>query len=171
MINSKLLLFLSLSWFLILGIQKSGLAQDISIKRSTLSICGSNPQLNYNGKTYILKQSIGQPGITGTDVYNKTGIIQGYIQPDLLPKNSMITPSLDVNIKQIPYSDYYIITINDEANTINLSIYNTLGQKKYSQNIKSNQENYIDLSSYSSGCYILKIQTNQKQFSTKLIKK
>ena len=149
-----------------------GQSPEISILRSTLSNCGSNQSPNYHGRTFILKQSIGQASISGTKSNNSIRILQGYIQPQLNKTNTKVEiEELDVEVKKISNTDNYIITVNENLNPIRIDVYNTLGQKKFSQNTDPYEETYINLGSYSKGCYILNVQTNQKSFSTKLIKK
>lgn len=146
-------------------------AQEISILRSTLSASGSNQLPNNQGRTYSLKQSVGQASVTGTRRNNSIVVIQGFIQPQLIAKNSKLEiQELDVEIRKISNTDNYIITVNEQLTPIRIDVYNIVGQKKFSQNTDPYEETYISLNSYSSGCYILNIQTNSKHFSTKLIK-
>lgn len=146
-------------------------AQEISILRSTLSTSGSNQFPYYHGNAFTLKQSIGQASVTGTKSNNSLSIIQGYIQPQLIKTNTDVEiAELDVEVKKISNSDNYIITVNENLSPIRIDMYNTLGQKKFSQNTDPYEETYINLGSYSEGCYILNVRTNQKSYSTKLIK-
>jgi len=148
-----------------------GQSPEISILRSTLSNCGSNQSPDYYGRTFTLKQSIGQASISGTKSNNSISILQGYIQPKLNKTNTNVAiEELDVEVRKLSNSDNYIITVNENLYPIRIDVYNTLGQKKFSQNTDPYEETYINLGSYSKGCYILNIQTNQKSFSTKLIK-
>lgn len=141
-----------------------------TIQRSTLTASGSS-KLKPNAH-YLIKQSVGQSSITGTVRRNNTTLIQGFIQPKLAEIKTSPIKELEVVIESNPFSDSYNIVLRKTvAEDLNVSVYNIMGQKIYSEKIYQSNEFEINLGSHAIGCYILCIQTSQKQFTTKLIKK
>ena len=140
--------------------------------RSALSVSGSSKSFTSKNKQYHIKQSIGQSGISGTISNKNKTLIQGFIQPNIPKAKASTVNELEVLIETIPFSDSYKIILKDgETTDLNVSLYNIVGQKIYSQKINQSDEFEINLGSHSIGCYILCIQANQKQFTTKLLKK
>ena len=152
-------------------ISESSNAQSILKRRSVMGSGGVSKSVSVNGKSYTLQQCIGQSGITGTSHKKNFTIIQGFIQPYIINKNYSVSPELDVEIKSGSASDIYIISVKDlEIENLDVSIYNIMGQQIYYKKIKNTREFKINLNSNASGCYILNLRANNKQFSTKLIK-
>ena len=149
-------------------------AQLITKQRSVLSINGSSRSFTSQNKSYRIKQSIGQLGITGTNSIRNNTLIQGFIQPLLFKKQEVTSAlsELGVLIKTNPHSNsYIIIVLDDEISEINVSVYNTIGQKIISKEINKNYQFEINLNSQAIGCYILHLRANEQHYTTKIIKK
>ena len=147
-------------------------AQNLVKLRSSNSLNASSKSLTLKNNSYRIIQSIGQSGITGTLKNSNSTIIQGFIQPKIIRSQNLPKNELNVLIEAIPFSDSYKIIFTDNVSTnYNVDIYNIMGQKVYTKKYESGEEIEINLESHAIGCYILSIQSNQQQFSTKLIKK
>jgi len=172
MIFSRFALFLSIMSLLLFKNNVPVQSQEITIKKFTFSSSGSNKHATSNGKLFTLKQSIGQESITGTVSNNEITLIQGYIQPQLIPKSIYNSDDeLNVEIRKLSYSNEYIIVIHDEPGSAEVAIYNTLGQKKHARNYGPYEEISVNLDPYPSVCYVISIQANQKYFSSILVRK
>ncbi len=70
-----------------------------------------------------------------------------------------------------PTSNYLLINNQDLKNkNLTYSIYNVTGQKLSEGNLKSNEEQNIDVSKLSQGVYIINVSTGTKIYSNKFIK-
>ncbi|MCK5788417.1 MAG: T9SS type A sorting domain-containing protein, partial [Chlamydiia bacterium] len=88
------------------------------------------------------------------------------ILADLAIDDSQLTES-PVNIYPNPaYNTLHIETPEQSE----IEIFNYLGQKVYQQDAKSDVE-ILDINSWKSGIYMIRIKTNQQIYTQKLIKK
>lgn len=147
-------------------------AQEPIKLRSVISNSGLSKSVTSKNKQYRLNQSIGQCGITGTISNKNKTLIQGFIQPVTSKAKASNLNELEVLIESIPSTDSYKIILKDDKITnLHVSLYNIIGQKIYSKNINQSGEFEVNLNSHAIGCYIICIQANNKQFTTKLLKK
>jgi hypothetical protein len=147
-------------------------AQIILKKRSVIGMGGISKNVMLNGKSYYLQQSIGQSGIIGTSDNNNIVVIQGFIFPEMMKNLLSIPKDIDIEIKSLPFSDIYVISIHDPSiSSYSVSLFNINGQKIYGRKYINASEFEINLNSFKSGCYFLLVFNQNRKFSTKFIKK
>lgn len=92
---------------------------------------------------------------------------------DALPCNVSINENIyesQINIYPNPANNSINISTNNYQTPLNISIYNTIGQQLYvKQNIYSDNLQ-MDISNYSTGLLFIKIESNNQQFTYKLLK-
>lgn len=148
------------------------LAQTIVKQRSVNGIAGSSNNFSLKGKSFLIQQSIGQSGIIGTSKCNNLILSQGFIQSIFLKKIESEDFELATEISAIPSSDTYLIVFKDGViQHLDVSLYDLSGKKIYYTNYQNKQEIIIDLSSFSSGIYIISILTKNQFYSSKLFKR
>ncbi len=169
-------MLLKYSIFVMLGcilfLQKEVInAQSVKNKAYVLSMSGVSKNIKLQGASYSIQQSVGQQGITGTFKKNKTVLIQGFLHPRIVAPQKYESSGLDVTLRVIPNSQTYNVLINSDIQSgFFVKLYDLTGKNVYTYfytNVKSFK---INMESYTSGVYILNINTSTKIFSTKLIK-
>lgn len=153
--------------------QQQVLSQSPPLARSTTSASGSSDIVVNGDNTYVIQQSVGQPSAIGT--YNsKYTVRQGFIQPNVMAiiKDVNVPINLQINLYPNPFDEQISLVFNEEIKgEIKITVYNILGAQMFSQGYEANQQIDVLLGWLSSGEYILKVNANQKQFISKILKK
>jgi hypothetical protein len=92
---------------------------------------------------------------------------------DLLPCNVSVEEygfENQINIYPNPANDLINITKEHEVKDINISIYNSLGQTLYTEKKINSNNKQIDIGSYNNGLLFIKIESDNNQFTYKLLK-
>jgi hypothetical protein len=111
--------------------------------------------------------------ISGTDVYISTfqdigGRIQRYTLNTLsVPDN---TKTIDVNVYPNPARTNITVTLGKDKHIDEISVYNALGIQVKEIHIHNTSKATVDLSNLSKGVYFLKIKSENKIFTKKIIK-
>ena len=148
------------------------LANSQSIQRSVLGMSGASKVVNSSGKTYLISQSIGQNGITGTATRNGFSVRQGFQQPPYKFEAGLQTNELKLKVYPNPTEHQVSIYIEEEdtAEIVLISIIDRSGRILISDRFEESRSFEVDVSALAAGAYILKAQAGSKQFITKLIK-
>lgn len=92
---------------------------------------------------------------------------------DALPCNVSVNENIfesNINIYPNPANNSINISNNNYQTSLNITIYNTIGQQLYvKQNINTDNLQ-IDISNYNTGLLFIKIESNNQQFTYKLLK-
>ena len=148
--------------------------QNNSLVRATVGVAGSSDQISNQTKNFTIQQSIGQPSVIGTFFYSKYTLRQGFIQPDVMAKliDNSIPLGLDVMAYPNPFTDYVSVAFNETIETdIQITLYDFLGRQLATRKYASSQSVKIDFTHLSIAYYLIKINANNKQFITKILKK
>jgi Secretion system C-terminal sorting domain len=171
-------------WLLFAAVCSIGYAQNTNtssnntesylIIRSSIGLSGSSNTITTNNGRYIVSQSIGQSSVIGTHSNNGYILRQGYQQPSIL---SVIPQSLDdKNLKASIYPNPFqqIVTISFSElmiDDVSIIVFDINGRLILSQKHPPSQLIKLSFNEISSGNYLIKISSNGKQFSAKLIKR
>ncbi len=124
----------------------------------------------------LVKQTVGQQGITGSSTNKDYVVIQGYQQS--LWAKYIASNKIDAveGINTIAYPNPFTQTINFQfskpvADDITVSIFDILGRLVYEQKKKINNTILtIDLGSLPTSEYLVRLYTNNLNYYTKIIK-
>lgn len=145
------------------------------IIRSSLGMSGSTNNIVTKKGTYNVSQSLGQSSVIGTSFNNGYYLRQGYQQP--LNKISVIqgfdsNNDLIAKIYPNPFEQSVSISFSETVKEdLNVTVFDVRGKRVYSKIFIPSQLIQLHLESISSGAYLLKATSNDKQFNAKLLKK
>jgi len=144
-----------------------------TIKSSTLGMGGSSNMVNTNNKTYYVSQSIGQSSVIGTKINRNYKLLQGY-QIGSISVNMVATVEnvLKATIYPNPFEESIHISFDDVIKEeITIHVYDMAGREIMAKKYPPEQNLNIQLNYISVGIYNLIVNTNNKQFHAKIIKK
>ncbi len=145
-----------------------------NVVRTTTGVSGASIKLDHKGKTYIVQQSIGQSSVIGVGSDGDYILRQGFIQPNIISKikDKDVPLSLQLDIYPNPFEKQISLSFREDVKDhINVTVYDLLGRQVFSKRYTPGQLINVVLDELSSGEYILKAGTNNKQFITKILKK
>jgi len=144
-----------------------------NVQRSSLGISGNSIEVTVGQSVYYVSQSIGQNSIIGTFNNNETTIRQGFQQPPIKVKIiANLNNSLNVVVFPNPVNTYVTVSFNEQLKApINITIYDVSGKIILNKSQKPTKSFNVDMSLFSSGVYLLNINSENKNFTTRLIKK
>ena len=76
----------------------------------------------------------------------------------------------NIKISPNPTNEYFNINIGDNRSLFNLKLYNTIGQELFSLNNIENKNTRIDISKYDTNLILIKIESENKIYTYKLLK-
>mgnify|MGYP001592563163 CR=1 FL=1 len=162
-----------LQFFILLGTVASVEvnAQELINLRSTLSIGGTSGKFTDDGKHYAVQQSIGQASVI--DSYQVNGFLlrQGFIQPIKGLNKKTVNKNLIASISPNPFSSNISIKFSEKVfDKLYVTLTNLQGIVLYSDAFEKSQELNLNLGHLSSGFYIIKVNSGNKCFVSKVIK-
>ena len=138
------------------------------LRNQTISSIGGTNKTNSN---IVVTHSVGQVGIVGKVLMNNKNIIQGFQQPlwgKIISKQN--TPEFKVNIFPTPF-DTEITIQHPNAKEMNMFIFDITGKVIYNSTLLFKEANQkINLEKLSAGVYLVKVQSKQLSYFTKIIK-
>jgi len=144
-----------------------------NLQRSSLGSSGSATTITNSDNTYYISQSVGQSSVTGTLTNGENVIRQGYQQPPI--RVEIITDSysdLNASVFPNPVNTFITVQFSEEIKKpINVLIHDILGKVILDTSKNPTQSFNVDMASYSSGIYLLNLQSGNKTFTARLIKK
>ncbi|MCF6307834.1 MAG: T9SS type A sorting domain-containing protein [Flavobacteriaceae bacterium] len=142
-------------------------------QRSSLGNSGSSIEITDSENTYYISQSIGQNSVTGTLINGDKVIRQGYQQPPTSVKVVADSNSdLEASVFPNPVDTFITVQFSEVLkNSINVVIYDISGKRILNTTENPIQSFNIDMSSFSSGVYLLTIVSGNKKYTAQLIKK
>jgi hypothetical protein len=140
-------------------------------QRSSLGMSGNTIEVTVGENTFYVSQSIGQNSVIGTFSNNISTIRQGFQQPPIRVE-TITNPnnSLNVVVYPNPVNTHLSILLNEPKKTI-IVLHDVTGRIVYHKLQDSINIFEIDMSLFSSGVYLLKINSGNKYFTARLIKK
>lgn len=142
------------------------------LMRSTLSAAGSSESFEIDGSLFIVQQSIGQPAIIGTVSSENIILRQGFIQPPIrILSTNNFYDDLDAIVYPNPFSNIINVHFRKAIKgSLSILIYDMLGRIVYEQNVKAEQNIYLNLEFLSSAEYILLISSGTRSFTANILK-
>ncbi|MFD1615068.1 T9SS type A sorting domain-containing protein [Gelatiniphilus marinus] len=168
------LLAIVLSFAFSLDAQNSAKSSSYNIIRTNLGVSGSSHAVVTKKGTYSISQSVGQASVIGTYSNNGYSLRQGYQQPLSKIKVRLLAQNNDLAANVYPNPFEQSVSIAFAKNTekdILVNVFNLNGKLIYSKTFAPSQRIDIHFDNLSSGTYLLKAQSNNKLFHSKLIKK
>lgn len=145
-----------------------GVSQDevaSSIVNGTFTIPANTPEGTYRMRIVVMDDEDEIPDPCFNDGYGCT------VDFTLNVTNSLSNGNQELKALQLyPNPTYDIVSITNDTEIQNVEIFDVNGRKLYSQNVNST-EFQINLQSFASGTYIVKVSSEGRQSTKKLIKK
>ncbi|NND64127.1 MAG: T9SS type A sorting domain-containing protein [Flavobacteriaceae bacterium] len=142
-------------------------------QRAALTMSGNSTVITQNSKSFYISESVGQQGAIGT-IYNENFTTrQGFQQPPILIKSIIQDDSaLDVTIFPNPVKTSVTLAFGEELrNGIEVVVYDIQGREIKRHQLNAAPSHELDLSTLSTGAYLLKIMSENREFSAQIIKK
>jgi len=155
-------------------ITSSSKSETPRIIRSNLGMSGSTNNLVTKKGTYYVSQSIGQSSVIGTSFKNGYYLRQGYQQPLNKIKVTPLTKRNNLNAKIYPNPFDESVSVSfdeDMQNEISIQVFDVAGKLVFGQKFSPTKNIELILNNISSGSYLIKVQSQNKLFNAKLIKK
>jgi hypothetical protein len=149
--------------------------QTLKPLRQTTGLGGQTSQMIVNNRRLVVQQSIGQGSVIGTFSSGSHKLRQGFIQPSnqpsLFPGKDDLS-KLNAAVFPNPFSSRITIEIADVVNgSILVSMHDVTGRMVFLNEFPASQILEIDAASLRSGIYIIKVTSQSKFFSSKLVKR
>jgi hypothetical protein len=160
-------IMLALAWPASLSIS----GQPVVKQRATLSM-GSTVQVQSPAqKNFMVQQSIGQSSVINSYQSNGYLLLQGFVQPSQIAESKEKTAVLQSHISPNPFQHHIQIVFDALPSTkIALSISNLVGQKLKAGIYPPSKTIDLDVETLPPGVYILKMNADGKQLTSKIIK-
>ena len=143
--------------------------------RETLSSAGSSHFVYGENTSFFIQESIGQGSVinTFTSVSNYSAR-QGFIQPvSVAVLYNGLDDMIDASIWPNPFTNTINIALNEPllGGGLDITVYDLTGRLVYNRSFSPNPDYTISLNSLSNGIYLLKLETQARSFTTKVIKR
>ncbi|MFK5983161.1 MAG: T9SS type A sorting domain-containing protein [Flavobacteriaceae bacterium] len=144
-----------------------------NLQRSSLGSSGSSTEITSSDNTYYISQSVGQNSVTGTLINGENTIRQGFQQPPIRVEIIADDNSdLGAVVFPNPVETYVTVQFTEVLKSnINVMIYDITGKLIFDTNKNPTNTFNLDMSSFSSGIYLLNLTSGNKKFTARLIKK
>ena len=141
--------------------------------RSVLNASGGTSTLKTIDKSYRVQYSIGQQGHIGKIKSMIVNVRQGFIQPpNFIEKNSILDNILKVKISPNPFREALDVVFSEEIkNKIKVKIYDLMGKLVFDDELPIKTQHKIYLNSIPDSQFILRLESKEKYFQTKIIKR
>jgi hypothetical protein len=142
------------------------------VKRANLGSSGSSQTVITSSGTYLVSQSVGQSSVIGTYKNNHYYLLQGYQQP-LYKIDVKSTFESEILAKVYPnpfQQSIQIVFTNPTQHAIFVMIFDIHGKTIYHREFLPSQNLEVNLMDISNGSYFLRVVSNNRHFSSKLIK-
>jgi len=147
-------------------------SQSAAKMRSALSVSGASLSFCVSGKSFLVQQSIGQSGAIGPFRNNRCQIRQGFIQPlENLKNKGEYEFYLQGKVYPNPFSGRFTLLFSEEiSDNLYISLDDLSGRTVFKNTYEAAQKVEIDCSSLAAGVYILRVNSNKKCLTSKLLK-
>ena len=140
--------------------------------RSTVGVNGSSKQINAEGKTYVVQQSIGQASVIGDHSTSGITLLQGFIQPPIRVEiNTFSESSLQATVYPNPFDSNVTVRFSEAIEgTVTVVLYDVSGRIIYNQEKPPSKEIVLDFGFLSTASYLLRVSHEGKEFTANIIK-
>ena len=141
--------------------------------RAVLNVSGGSKTLKTFDKSYRVQYSIGQQGPIGKVSTMMVNARQGFIQPPkFIETNSILDKLLKVKISPNPFTQALDVVFSEEIkNKIKVKIYDLMGKLVFDDELPTKAQHKIYLNSIPESQFILRLESKEKYFQTKIIKR
>jgi len=141
--------------------------------RAVLNVSGGSKTLKTFDKSYRVQYSIGQQGPIGKVSTMMVNARQGFIQPPkFIETNSILDKLLKVKIFPNPFTEALDVVFSEEIkNKIKVQIYDLMGRLVFDDELPTKAQHKIYLNSIPESQFILRLESKEKYFQTKIIKR
>ena len=141
--------------------------------RAVLNVSGGSKTLKTFDKSYRVQYSIGQQGPIGKVSTMMVNARQGFIQPPkFIETNSILDKLLKVKISPNPFTEALDVVFSEEIkNKIKVKIYDLMGKLVFDDELPTKAQHKIYLNSIPESQFILRLESKEKYFQTKIIKR
>lgn len=141
--------------------------------RAVLNVSGGSKTLKTFDKSYRVQYSIGQQGPIGKVSTMMVNARQGFIQPPkFIETNSILDKLLKVKISPNPFTEALDVVFSEEIkNKIKVQIYDLMGRLVFDDELPTKAQHKIYLNSIPESQFILRLESKDKYFQTKIIKR
>ena len=141
--------------------------------RAVLNVSGGSKTLKTFDKSYRVQYSIGQQGPIGKVSTMMVNARQGFIQPPkFIETNSILDKLLKVKISPNPFTEALDVVFSEEIkNKIKVQIYDLMGRLVFDDELPTKAQHKIYLNSIPESQFILRLESKEKYFQTKIIKR
>ena len=149
-------------------------SQNDLLVRTTTASAGTSETVLVNNKVYLIQQSVGQPGVIGTNNSAQYTLRQGFIQPNVLTKIKAADTPVNLQLTVYPNPFYENISLRFKevpVTAIKIEVYDLTGRLLHEKTYEKNQQLQIELDHLSAGEHILKVTANRKLFISKIMKR
>ena len=168
------LLILILSFVIVVHTQQALHAQETAGSSLTLRSTTSISTINSGQQSeYILQQSTGQAGVTGTYKSGDYLLSQGFVQAAVWANIVHLDDILDLKVRVFPnpfIDEIHVSFLESVSQPVDVIIFSDMGRKLESVTYEGSQGLRVRLEHLPPGRYYIKITTDHRQFVGHLIK-
>ena len=137
--------------------------------RSVLAVSGGSSTL----QTYRVHYSVGQQGPIGIIKSKLINARQGFIQPPKFIETSLAFNNImKVKISPNPFTDVLdIVFLEEIKDKIKVKIFDLMGRLVFKDDLPIKSEHNINLNSIKDSQYIIRLDSENKYYQTKIIKR
>ena len=141
--------------------------------RAVFNVSGGSKTLKTLDKSYRVQYSIGQQGPIGKINTMMVNARQGFIQPPkFIETNAILDKLLRVKISPNPFTEALDVVFSEEIkNKIKVKIYDLMGKLVFDDELPTKAQHKIYLNSIPESQFILRLESKEKYFQTKIIKR
>lgn len=156
-------------------ISKFTFCQVLKPLRQTTGISGQSNELIIGNRKYIAQQSIGQGSVIGTFTNGTHTLRQGFIQPSHQRKSITRKDELsrlNATVFPNPFSNRIVVEISEDIkDPVVVSIHDVTGRVITIKEFSASRTLEFDTGAMHPGLYIVRVSSQSKFFSAKLVKK
>ena len=141
--------------------------------RSVLAVSGGSSTLQTFDQTYRVHYSVGQQGPIGIIKSKLINARQGFIQPPKFIETSLAFNNImKVKISPNPFTDVLdIVFLEEIKDKIKVKIFDLMGRLVFKDDLPIKSEHNINLNSIKDSQYIIRLDSENKYYQTKIIKR
>lgn len=148
-------------------------SQEAFLVRQTLSSNGTSANLTKGYDQLLIQQSVGQLSVTGKSESNQTLLRQGFIQAPLGGSLNIKLAELQISSYPNPFNDQIIIDWSEEMlNEVTIILRDCTGKVVVETSCSGMIQTWSSIETHhlTVGSYILQVTSDNRLFTSKLIK-
>lgn len=142
------------------------------LQRSVVAAGGSSQLVETSQGVFYVSQTVGQAGAIGVVTQDGLQLRQGFQQPPLMViQSSEDAVQIDATVYPNPTSYQLNIALGEPTQEpIVIQLFDTAGRSVMMHQFNNGQQLELDVSSLSSGVYVLQMEQKGQLFTTRIIK-